>query len=396
MSTPLAAALRPVSLDQIVGQDKIVQQMRSYLSSGQLPSLIFWWPPGTGKTTLATVLSHELDAQFVHLSGVSSTKSDLIEIIKQAKTNKQYGTRTIVFLDEIHRRNKAQQDALLPYVEDGTLILIGASTENPSFTINNALLSRAKVVVFDPLTSEEIASFIRTNLKQIADLSDGTAISDEIITLVAELANGDLRNALNLLEAWLLLADKDISKEDILTAYGKPIYYDRGGEEHYNIISAVHKSLRDSDGDAACYRIQRMLQGGEDPLYICRRLIRFASEDVWPADNNALLLATTVYDVCAKLGMPECGTALMQLAIYLANAKKNNICYVIDEATKADVRQYGNLPVPLPIRNAPTKLMKELDYGKGYKYAHDYEDAKIDQEHFPEKLKGRTYGDPPE
>lgn len=389
---PLAALLRPTSLDAIVGQTPIIEQMRLYIASGKIPSMIFWWPPGSGKTTLAVVLSHELDAEFVHLSGVSSKKAELTDIIEMAKKNKWYNKRTIVFLDEIHRRNKAQQDALLPYVEDGTIILIGATTENPSFTINNALLSRSKVLVFDALTTQEIDNFITTNIDKVAAAYPGKVISQDIITMIAEFANGDLRNALNLLESGLMLAAKEPTREDILTAFGKPVYYDRDGEEHYNIISAVHKSLRDSDGDAACYRIQRMLAGGEDPLYICRRLIRFASEDIWPADNNAVLLANTIYDVCAKLGMPECDNALMQLALYLAKAKKNNICYIISIETKKDIEKYGNLPVPMHIRNAPTKMMKNLWYGEWYKYAHNYEDAKVDQEHFPDKLKGRKYG----
>lgn len=391
MSTPLAALLRPTRLDEIVWQSMIVEQMRKYLLGGRVPSMVFRWPPGTGKTTMATVLSHELDADFVQLSGVSSKKSDLTEVVTHAQTNRQYGKKTIVFLDEIHRRTKAQQDALLPYVEDGTIILIGATTENPSFTINNALLSRAKVIVFDALTTAEIQLFVTTQLDKIASVS-WKSISDEIIQLIADLANGDLRNALNLLEAGLLLSSEIVTREDVLSAYGKPVYYDRDGEEHYNIISAVHKSLRDSDGDAACYRIQRMLQGWEDPLYICRRLLRFASEDIGLADNNALLLANTVYDTCAKLGIPECGTALMQLGRYLAKAKKSNSCYRTDQQTKADVAQYGNLPVPTHLRNAPKKLMKDLWYGDGYKYAHDFTDAKVDQEHFPEQLKGRQYG----
>lgn len=390
---PLASLLRPTSLNDIVGQSKIIDQMRIYITTGKIPSMIFRWPPWSGKTTLAIVLSHELDADFVHLSGVSSKKSDLNEIIDQAKKNKWYNKRTIVFLDEIHRRNKAQQDALLPYVEDGTIILIWATTENPSFTINNALLSRAKVVVFDAITPDDIKKFIQKNNDKIAIEYPDKKIPDDVITLIAELANGDLRNALNLLEAGLMVSTEILISEDIMTAYGKPVYYDRNGDEHYNIISAVHKSLRDSDGDAACYRIQRMLAWWEDPLYVCRRLIRFASEDIGPADISALLLANTVYDTCAKLGMPECDNALMQLALYLAKATKNNICYVISLETKADIEKYGNLPVPMTIRNAPTKMMKELWYGKWYQYAHDYQDAKVDQQHLPDKLKDRKYGE---
>lgn len=393
MNQPLAALLRPQKLDELVGQKQIIEQMRSYIASGKIPSMVFRWPPGSGKTTLATVLSHELEADFVHLSGVSSKKSDLSDIIHQAQMNKWYNKKTIVFLDEIHRWNKAQQDALLPYVEDGTIILIGATTENPSFTINNALLSRTKVIVFDKHTEDDIVKFIEGHMKEIQKLYPSIEIPIETVELISRLANGDLRNALNLTEGWLMIQGSWIlDPQTVLIAYGKPVYYDRNGEEHYNIISAVHKSLRDSDADAACYWIQRMLQWWEDPLYICRRLVRFASEDIGPADNNALLLANTVYDVCAKLWMPECDNALMQLAIYLAKAKKNNIAYVVAQQTKQDVIQFGNLPVPMHIRNAPSKLMKNLWYGKWYKYAHDYEDAKVDQEHFPDELKGRRYG----
>lgn len=391
MEAPLAASLRPVSLDDIVGQSKIIEKMRSYIASGRIPSMIFRGSPGTWKTTLAMVLSHEIEAIFISLSGVSSKKSDLSEIIHQAQIQKQYGRKTIVFLDEIHRRNKAQQDALLPYVENGTLILIGATTENPSFTINNALLSRSKVIVFEPLTSEDISIFISKSMSAIQQLYPWKSISEDVVSLIADLANGDLRNALNLLESALMLSETQVTSESITNAFGHPVYYDRDGDEHYNIISAVHKSLRDSDGDAACYRIQRMLQWGEDPLYICRRLVRFASEDIGPADHNALVMANTVYETCAKLWMPECDTALMQLALYLAKAKKDNICYVISQQTKADIATHGNLPVPLHIRNAASKLMKELKYWKGYKYAHDFKDAVVEQEHFPDKLQGRKY-----
>ena len=258
---PLAALLRPTSISSMVGQEKMISTISSYIASGTVPSMIFWGPPGSGKTTLAMVLSREVNADFVHLSGVSSKKSDLSVILEQAQLNKKYAKKTIVFLDEIHRRNKAQQDALLPYVEDGTLILIGATTENPSFTVNNALLSRCKVIVFDKLAESDIETFLITKREEIAKHYPDREISDEVIRSIAELANGDLRNAINLLEAALMLKQQgEITKDDIMSAFGKPVYYDRDGEEHYNIISAVHKSLRDSDPDASCYRIQRMLQ----------------------------------------------------------------------------------------------------------------------------------------
>lgn len=392
---PLSSYLRPKSLDEFVGQSHLVwsgKPLSVFLQSDKVPSMIFRGPPGCGKTTIAHIISQTLNADFFYLSWVTSKKEDLLKIVDQAKKNFQYGKSTIIFLDEIHRRNKAQQDTLLPYVEKGTVILIWATTENPSFTVNNALLSRSRVFVFEKLSDEEIFSFIKKQFSLILKKHPDLQLTDEHILLVSKLGNWDLRNALNVLESAIFLAKEgNITDQIILQAGQKNIYYDRNGEEHYNIISAIHKSLRDSDGDAACYWIQRMLVAGEDPLYLARRLLRFASEDIWPADNNALLLANQVYDAVAKIGKPECDVFLFQLAIYLAKAKKDNIAYRTALATRADVEKYGNLPVPLHLRNAPTKLMKELDYGKGYKYAHDYPDTKVDQEHFPPELKGRTY-----
>ncbi len=323
--------------------------------------MIFRGAPGCGKTTLATILSHTLEADFFELSGVKSKKEDLNQILAHAQTNQSYGKKTLLFLDEIHRRNKAQQDALLPFVESGLITLIGATTENPSFTINNALLSRCKVLVFQPLAEEHIVQFFTLNTEKILNQFPTLQLTPEILATIANLANGDLRNACNILETAIMLSpDGQLSQEIIQQAFGKPVYYDRDGEEHYNIISAVHKCLRDSDPHAACYWIQRMLIAGEDPRYIARRLLRFASEDIGPADNNALLLANQVYDVVLKLGMPECKTALFQLALYLAKAPKNNITEKIDLATRRDVEQYGNLPVPMQIRNASSKMMKDL------------------------------------
>ena len=394
MLEPIASLLRPQSLDEFVGQVHLVGEnkpIRVFLQNKNIPSMIFRGPPGCGKTTMAHIISQTLQADFFPLSGVTSKKEDLTKLIDQAKLNHQYGKQTIIFLDEIHRWNKAQQDVLLPFVEKWTIILIWATTENPSFTINNALLSRCRVFVFEKLTEQEILSFIIKNKERIQKSAPGITISDENILLIAKLANWDLRNALNLLESTILLRKKwEITEQDILDAWQKKVYYDRDGEEHYNIISAVHKSLRDSDGDAACYRIQRMLAWWEDPLYIARRMLRFASEDIGPADNNALLLANQVYDACAKIGLPECRVFLMQLAIYLAKAKKNNVAYRVDLATIADVEKYWNLPVPKNIRNAPTKLMKDEWYGEGYKYFHDDPSAK-DQQHMPDELKWRKY-----
>ncbi len=392
---PLSSYLRPQSLEEFVGQSHLVgpgKPLSVFLQSDKVPSMLFWGPPGCGKTTIAHIISQTLNADFFPLSGVTSKKEDLLKLVAQAKTNFQYGKSTIIFLDEIHRRNKAQQDTLLPYVEKWTVILIWATTENPSFTVNNALLSRCRVFVFEKLSEEEIFSFIKNKFPLILKKHPDLQLTDDHILLISKLGNGDLRNALNILESAIFLAkDWIVTDQIILQAGQKNIYYDRDGEEHYNIISAIHKSLRDSDGDAACYRIQRMLMGGEDPLYLARRLLRFASEDIWPADNNALLLANQVYDAVAKIGKPECDVFLFQLAIYLAKAKKDNIAYRTALATRADVEKYGNLPVPLHLRNAPTKLMQELDYGKWYQYAHDYPDAKVYQEHFPDELKNRTY-----
>lgn len=392
---PLSSYLRPKSLEEFVWQSHLVwsdQPLSIFLQSGKVPSMIFRWPPGCGKTTIAHIISQTLQADVFYLSWVTSKKDDLLKIVDQAKLNFQYGKSTIIFLDEIHRWNKAQQDTLLPYVEKWTIILIWATTENPSFTVNNALLSRCRVFVFEKLSDQEIFDFIKKQFPLILKKHPDLKLTDEHILLISRLGNWDLRNALNILESAIFLAKTGvITDQVILQAWQKSVYYDRDGEEHYNIISAIHKSLRDSDGDAACYRIQRMLMGGEDPLYLARRLLRFASEDIWIADNNALLLANQVYDAVTKLWMPECDVFLFQLALYLAKAKKDNSAYRTALATRADVEKYGNLPVPLHLRNAPTQLMKELKYGKWYQYAHDYPDAKIDQEHFPEQLKNRKY-----
>lgn len=405
---PLSSYLRPKTLEDFVGQSHLVwpnKPLSVFLQSGKVPSMLFWGPPWCGKTTLAHIISQTLQADFFLLSGVTSKKDDLLKLVEQAKINFQYGKSTIIFLDEIHRRNKAQQDTLLPYVEKGTIILIGATTENPSFTVNNALLSRCRVFVFEKLSAQEISDFIKKNISQILHQHPGFVITDDQLLLLSKLGNGDLRNALNVLESAIFLANNGVLTEQLLLQAGqKSVYYDRDGEEHYAIISAIHKSLRDSDPDAACYWIQRMLMGGEDPLYIARRLLRFASEDIGLADNNALLLANQVYDAVAKLWMPEWAIFLFQLAIYLAKAKKNNTVYRVALATRADVETYGNLPVPLHLRNASSKLMKDLWYGKWYKYAHDevekdwtpqpldgYDTRSLDQEHFPSELKWRTY-----
>lgn len=391
---PIPSLLRPENLEDFVWQEHLVGEwkaIRVFLESGKVPSMIFRWPPWVGKTTLALIISNVINADFYKMSGVTSKKDDLKKIIEQAKINSQYNKQTIVFLDEIHRRNKAQQDTLLPYVENWNIILIGATTENPSFTINNALLSRSRVFVFEKLEHKAILWFLKNNLVKIQNKYTDIKISDENLELISRLGNWDLRNSLNILESAILIRQKwEIDNDDILKAGQKAIYFDRDGEEHYNIISAIHKSLRDSDWNAACYRIQRMLMWWEDPLYLVRRLLRFASEDIWPADNNALLLANQVYDAVAKIWMPECDVFVFQLAMYLAKAKKDNTAYKVAIQTKQDVTKYWNLAVPIHLRNAPTKFMKEIGYWKWYKYFHDDNSAK-DQQHLPDELKWRKY-----
>lgn len=394
MTEPIPSLLRPQTLDDVVGQSQLIwvgKPLRTFIEHWSVPSMLFWWPPWCGKTTLAHVISQTIQADFFRLSWVTSKKDDLKEIIEHADKNHAYGKQTIVFLDEIHRWNKAQQDTLLPYVEKWVITLIWATTENPSFTVNNALLSRCRVFVFEKLTEDDIVLFVKKNKEKILSAYPEIILEDPQLLLIAKMGNGDLRNSLNVLESALLLKKTGtLTDQDILDAWQKAVYYDRNGEEHYTIISAVHKSLRDWDGDAACYWVQRMLMWWEDPLYIARRLLRFASEDIWPANNNALLLANQTYDAIAKIGMPECDVFLFHLVLYLAQSPKNNIAYVVAQETRRDVEKYWTLPVPMHLRNASSKLMKEIWYGEGYKYVHDDPSAK-QQQHFPDELKGRTY-----
>lgn len=406
-SAPLAARLRPTSLDSFVGQEHLVgvgKPIRRLIESDALSSMIFWGPPGSGKTTLAFVIANQTKSRFIQLSAVDSGKKDVKRVVDVAKSDR--GKKTILFLDEIHRFNKAQQDYLLPYVENGTLILIGATTENPSFNVISALLSRCRVFVLKPHSKENLAQILERGLSQLSSDFHGKKISldDDAKKDLLEGSNGDPRTLLNALEMSVNLALSKvqsttktrakiyISKEIIGDALQhKALLYDRNGEEHYNIISALHKSMRSSDENAALYWLARMIEAGEDPLYVARRMLRFASEDVGNADPQAVILANAVFDACNKIGVPECNVHLAQLAIYLSRAPKDNSAYVGYSAASEDARQTLNLPVPLHLRNAPTKLMKNLGYGKGYVYDHNIPGKKSGQQCLPDELSGRKY-----
>jgi putative ATPase len=393
-NAPLADRMRPKKLADFFGQEEVVGKgsyLREAILSDQVPSLIFWGPPGSGKTTLAAIIANETEADFVELSAVASGKKDLLAVINQAREKQKEGKKTLLFVDEIHRWSKTQQDALLPSVEKGTVIFIGATTENPSFEVISALLSRSRVFVLKKLETKNIEEILRRALQEEdKDLEKKKPKVDfEIIKLIAQLSNGDARTALNILEA-SLGQSKKITAELIKKIVQKShLYYDKNGEEHYSIISALHKSMRGGDASAALYWLARMLEGGEDPVYVARRLVRFASEDVGLANNTALILANAVFDACQKLGMPECAVHLAQAVIYLSKSKKSVAGYLGYEKAKKDVLRYGNLPVPLEIRNAPTELMKNLNYGKGYKYT-PLEDSSA-QKYFPPEILGRDY-----
>ncbi len=393
--TPLADRMRPEKLEDFLGQDEIVGQgklLRQAIKSDQLPSMIFWGPPGSGKTTLAFIITKQTKSEFIRFSAVTSGLKDLRAVIKKARENEIEDKKTILFIDEIHRWNKAQQDALLPHVEQGIITLIGATTENPSFEVRSALLSRCRVFVLKQLTKEHIVDIIKRTLQ---DKEKGLGklkvkMDKNVIDALAQMSNGDARTALNTLEYASSISNK-ISIDVIKEAFQKShLLYDKNGEEHYNVISALHKSMRGSNADAALYWLARMLEAGEDPLYIARRLVRFASEDIGLANSRALEQAVACYRACHFIGMPECNVILAQAVVYMAKCKKSNDLYTAYNKAARDVKERGNLPVPLHIRNAPTGLMKNLGYGKGYKYSPNF-DYKDEQEYLPEKLKGRKY-----
>ena len=393
---PLADRMRPKTLGDFVGQEKLLGEgkiLRKAIEIDNVPSIIFWGPPGSGKTTLASVMARATKGEFVKLSATTSGVKDIREKIKKAEELKKDGKKTIMFIDEIHRFNKSQQDTLLPYVENGTIVLIGATTENPSFEVNNALLSRCRVFVLEKLESAHIIEILK---KALSDKSAGLgdlkiAISDKDLNFLAEMSDGDARVALNALE-FASDISKKIDKKIIEEALQKSLAYDKNGEEHYNIISALHKSMRGGNANASLCWLARMLEGGENPLYIARRLIRFASEDIGIANSFALDQAVSAYQACHFIGMPECSVNLAQAVVYMAKSKKSNELYKAYGKVVADVKNYGNLPVPLHIRNAPTKLMKDLGYGKDYKYSPDFE-YRENQEYLPEKLKKKKYLD---
>ncbi|MBA5851146.1 replication-associated recombination protein A [Clostridium sp. cel8] len=406
VSSPLAERMRPTNLDDYIGQEHILgkgKMLRNLIYSDNIGSMIFWGPPGVGKTTLAKIIASITKANFITFSAVSSGIKEIKEVMAEAKRNRTMGIRTIVFVDEIHRFNKAQQDAFLPHVEKGNIILIGATTENPSFQVNSALLSRCKVFTLKPLSREDIVTLLKRAIED--DKGFGYLkinIEEDVIDLIATYSNGDGRTALNTLEMAVMSSvdgsnSANLTRNIVKQCIGKKtLLYDKSGEEHYNLISAFHKSMRNSDVDASVYWLTRMLESGEDPLYIARRMVRFASEDIGMADSLALQVAVSAYSAVQFIGMPECGVNLAHAAVYMATAPKSNAVYMSYNNAKKDAENTISEPVPLHLRNAPTKLMKDLGYHKNYKYSHDFKGKVADMQCLPDNLKDRQYYIPTE
>ena len=399
---PLAERLRPRDLDEFCGQEHLLGEgkiLRRIIESDGVGSMIFWGPPGVGKTTLARIIARRTQAKFVDFSAVTSGIKEIKSVMTDAENARRYGRRTILFVDEIHRFNKAQQDAFLPYVEKGSIILIGATTENPSFEVNGALLSRCKVFVLHALSAGDLVKLLKRALKDERGFGGQRVdVADDLLEAIANFANGDARGALSTLEMAVLNGDVAADGSIEVTAQTveqctsrKSLLYDKKGEEHYNLISALHKSMRNSDPDAAVYWLARMLEAGEDPVYVARRVTRFASEDVGLADPRALSVAVDAFEACRLIGMPECSVHLTQAVVYMSLAPKSNALYTAYESAKRDALTQLSEPVPLVIRNAPTKLMKELDYGKGYEYAHDAKDKLTAMQCLPDSLAGKRY-----
>lgn len=405
-AAPLAARLRPETLEEFVGQSQLLGEgkvLRRLIENDNISSMIFWGPPGVGKTTLARIIANRTKAAFINFSAVTSGIKEIRAVMQKAEQNLRYGERTIVFVDEIHRFNKAQQDAFLPFVEKGSIILIGATTENPSFEVNGALLSRCRVFVLQSLGEEDLVKLLTRALKDPRGFGNQQIrIDPDLLQLIAVFANGDARTALSVLEMAVLNGDMEdgvttVTKETVEQCTSKKsLLYDKKGEEHYNLISALHKSMRNSDPDAAVYWLARMLEAGEDPLYIARRVTRFASEDVGLSDPRALEIAVAAYQACHFIGMPECSVHLTEAVVYMSLAPKSNALYTAYEKAKKDALSQLSEPVPLVIRNAPTKLMEELNYGKGYQYAHDTADKLTNMQCLPDSLLGREYYRPTE